>query len=309
MIAAGKLPHALLFSGDAGVGKGTTARALALALNCEAKPGEGCGTCGPCAKIAGGTHPDVHVIAPEGAGNQITIDPIRALAQVMGFAPHEGRARVVILEDAHRLNIQAANAFLKTLEEPPARTYFVLVTSAPEQLLVTIRSRCQKVLFGALPPDELAAILARAGATPERARIAALLSGGSVTRATELLDGDVLDRRRKIVGLIVRAAHAPGWKAAIDTASELAASKEDIVATLEMLALWYRDAAAVAAGARDRVVFTDELADLEAEAQKVRPAALARRAASVLEAQQFLAGYANPQLSLERMIMTLREHV
>jgi DNA polymerase-3 subunit delta' len=307
-LGGGKLPHAYLYAGPAGVGKATTARALAAALNCETAPGQGCGECTPCTKIDQQIHPDVLTVTPQGKGEMIVIDQVRELITRLGYPPHEARARVVILEDADRLNPSAANAFLKTLEEPPARTHFVLVTTAPDRLLITIRSRCHRVRFAPLGQDAIAAILARAGVEASRARAAAAMAGGSATRGAELAEGETLERRRAHADAVIRAAAGTSVRAAVEAANALAQDKEDLVATLELVALWYRDAAAVAAGVpEDRLVHRDAAAALREEAARsAGPPALARRAAKVLEAQTALLTFANPQLTLEHMILSLR---
>ena len=303
-----RVPHAYLFAGPSGVGKGTTAIALAAALNCEREPGRGCGACGPCAKIADGTHPDVCVLRPSGAGNFIVVDDIRTLTARLSFAPHEGRARVVVVEDAERLKPEAANAFLKTLEEPPARTHFVLCTSSPEQLLVTVQSRCQKVRFGALEDEAVVAILGAAGVTAERARAAATLANGSAARAAELAAGDALERRRERAFRLLGAVGGRGFRTVTEAAAELAQEKDDLVPALEMVAHFYRDAAALAAGvAPETLMNRDRVAELRAEAARAGgPAPLARQAAAVLDTQVAILGFASPQLALERLILTLR---
>lgn len=127
-----------------------TAMALASALSCRTAPGQGCGECDACAKIATGIHPDVVTLVREGAAQIVPIESVRnQVIARMGLPPHEGEVRVFIVEEATSLAPPAANALLKTLEEPPARTLFVLCTTAPEQLLPTIRSRCQRVRFSA----------------------------------------------------------------------------------------------------------------------------------------------------------------
>ena len=168
-IERGRVPHAYLFSGPPGAPLVDAAMALASAVNCRTQPGEGCGACDACAKIAGGFHPDVVTLVREGAAQIVPIENVRnQVIARMGMPPHEGAVRVFIVEEATALAPPAANALLKTLEEPPARTLFVLCTTAPEQLLPTIRSRCQRVRFGAGGPIA-------ADADPARAeRIAAL---------------------------------------------------------------------------------------------------------------------------------------
>ena len=161
-IASDRVPHAYLFSGPPGAPLVDAAIALAMALSCQRAPGEGCAgdpdaMCGACAKIASGIHPDVVTLVREGAAQIVPIESVRSqvIARI-GFPPHEGPIRVFIIEEATALAPPAANALLKTLEEPPGRAMFVLCSTAPDQLLPTIRSRCQRVRFAAgdaLPGD------------------------------------------------------------------------------------------------------------------------------------------------------------
>jgi hypothetical protein len=153
-----RVPHAYLFSGPPGAPLGDAALALAMALSCQRTPGEGCEgdpetMCTACAKIAAGIHPDVVTLVREGAAQIVPIESVRnQVIARLGFPPHEGPLRVFIVEEATALAPPAANALLKTLEEPPSRMLFVLCTTAPEQLLPTIRSRCQRVRFGSGSP-------------------------------------------------------------------------------------------------------------------------------------------------------------
>ncbi len=165
------MPHAYLMSGPRGAPMYDTAIALAMALNCQRRaPNEtdGCGDCDACAKIVAGIHPDVVTLIREGAAQIVPIESVRnQVIARLGMPPHEGLVRVFVVEEATSLAPPAANALLKTLEEPPARTLFVLCTTAPEQLLPTIRSRCQRVRFAggtALPSDADPAKLERVAA-------------------------------------------------------------------------------------------------------------------------------------------------
>ena len=310
-ISSGKLAGAYLFTGPPGVGKATTALALAAALNCERADGDACGTCSACTRIASGNHPDVLRLAPEGAARMIAIDPIRELAARMGYPPHEGRARVVVLDDAERLGIAAANAFLKTLEEPPARTFFVLVSAAPDALLVTIRSRCQRIRFAPLPRDEVAAIVEAGGASPANARLAAALAGGSAARAAELADGEALAARQLRVAALLIAATSGTLGGAVPAATRAVAAADDLGATLELFAHRLRDAAALAAGVptpdRDAgMAASGDEPDLAARLAERGPRALARGARATLAARRALTAMANPQLTLERLLVELR---
>jgi DNA polymerase III delta' subunit len=145
-----RVPHAYLFSGPAGAPLVDMALALAAALNCQAAGvrGDACGECTACTKILGGIHPDVVTLVREGAANIVPIESVRTqVIGRVGLPPHEADTRVFVVEEATAMAPPAANALLKTLEEPPARTLFVLCTTAPEQLLPTIRSRCQRIRF------------------------------------------------------------------------------------------------------------------------------------------------------------------
>jgi DNA polymerase III delta' subunit len=215
-IERSRVPHAYLFSGPVGAPLLDTATALAAALNCTTRTA--CGECDPCAKIIGGIHPDVVTLVREGAAQIVPIESVRT--QVLGrigLPPHEADVRVFIVEEATAMAPPAANALLKTLEEPPARTLFVLCTTAPEQLLPTIRSRCQRVRFagGAAVVD----------ADPARA-----------DRISKL--GDELAGERHDPSLPVRVAEGKGDAAPVLVAAALrlhanahdAAARADLVA-------------------------------------------------------------------------------
>jgi DNA polymerase-3 subunit delta' len=162
-----RVAHAYLFAGPPGSGKMTAALGLAAALNCEVEPSRGCGSCDICERIASGRHVDVVALERQGAAQIIPIETIRTqIVSRLGIAPHEGKARVFLIEEANAMLGPAANALLKSLEEPPRRTHFVLCTAAPGELLPTLRSRCQRVPFRALPAE----LRAELNADPAAAR-------------------------------------------------------------------------------------------------------------------------------------------
>lgn len=153
-LAAGKPPQSLLFFGPSGVGKKMTAYGWAQGLLCKSstqqKP---CGECNSCLKTASGNHPDLLFIKPEGAS--IKAEQAREIQNFVYMKSYEGGAKVIIIDDAHLLGANAGNALLKTLEEPPPQTYFVLVTPQKGAVLTTIQSRCQKSSFGNLSDEDL----------------------------------------------------------------------------------------------------------------------------------------------------------
>ena len=189
-VHSGTLPPSLVFAGPEGVGKKQMAYALAQALNClepvEGAAGErdACGTCATCSRIARGLHPDVVLVRRPEDKSAIVISQARDLVRQVGYRPFEGRYRVVVIDDADELGGDSQNALLKTLEEPPARNVFVLVTSRPNLLSTTVRSRCCVLRFAPLAAAEIAGALAGAhGFSDADAQAAAALSGGSFARA------------------------------------------------------------------------------------------------------------------------------
>ncbi len=144
-ILTGRMPHAFLFAGPAGIGKTTLAREFFGAVNCLEARGEACGSCASCLKTASGSHPDLITVSP--FKEQIIIDDVRSAIAESGLKPYEARLRFIVVEPAERLNKASSNALLKTLEEPPEGTVVILVSHRPSLLLPTIVSRCRVVRF------------------------------------------------------------------------------------------------------------------------------------------------------------------
>jgi DNA polymerase-3 subunit delta' len=200
----GRLPHAMLFVGPEGVGKKSFARKLAQSLLCESHPPERldpCESCPGCLQVEAQTHPDfVEVGRPE-EKHELPIAVIRDLCEFFTLKPARGLRKVAILDDADDLNEEAANAFLKTLEEPPPGTLLILIGTSVEIQLPTIVSRCRVVRFEALPATEVAEILLAQGVARDAAdaeRLAAL-GDGSVNRALGLADAGLERFRRAII--------------------------------------------------------------------------------------------------------------
>jgi len=309
----GRLPQAYCFAGPSGVGKRTTALALAQAVNCAAPVAGGtgaddaCGACGACRKIGGGLHPDVVEVRPEGK-TVITIDQAREVTGRATLRPYEGRRPVWILDPADRMQEPAANALLKTLEEPAGASLFVLVTAAPSALLPTILSRCQVVRFDSLGEAHLREILARHGRTPEDAAAAAALAGGSAERALALDVAEAHATRDRIVAQVWAALDSP--VAILERAEALARDRASLEGALAILAAFTRDlAVAKVAGATAPLVGADRQPETARLAAGTPLSAILEVFAAQVEAQRAVARHANPRLTAERMLLQMRQAI
>jgi DNA polymerase-3 subunit delta' len=241
IISQGRPAHAYLFSGPRGVGKAETARVFAAALNC----GPACGTCASCRAVFNQTHTDFHYIAPEGS-RAILREQVMELLHALNLKQQSDQYKVAVIDDAQVLGPEAANAVLKTLEEPPGNVVFILVADDAGQVLPTISSRCQRIRFEALSADIVHDILvSKHGIEPDRARLAARLARGMVGEAIEMAGNGLLDFRSDLIETLL--TEKPGIKARAHLASrivsaaksggnELKQAQADELAEMEALA-------------------------------------------------------------------------
>lgn len=238
-IKRGTLSHAYLFTGISGIGKKTTAIAMAKALNCEFNNGDFCDCCISCKKIEHHTHPDIHWIESE--GNYIKIDQIRRMQEQIKYTLYEGKSKVVIINKAEKMNPQSSNCLLKTLEEPPPHTILLLLTTAPYLVLPTIRSRCQKIMFQPLSVELIAAVLReKQGGGSGELKLIASLAGGSAGRAMQWMERGALKERKKLFDNF-NHLNKGNVTEILDLAESLGEDKETLIKNLDLLRLWIRD--------------------------------------------------------------------
>jgi DNA polymerase-3 subunit delta' len=245
------IPNALLFTGQAGLGRADAALFFAMAQNCSGNrepdsdyqqmlgPNGPCGICRSCKKILSGNHPAILHIRKEGVLTRI--GQVRDLIDSLAFKPFEGKSRVVIFHDAESMNKESANALLKSLEEPPAGTSFVLIAPDRAMLLPTIVSRCQEVRFVPVEQETAAAFLEQeTEIKPHEARLYARLSQGGLMQARQLARRNAAARWQWLVEALAKIGdQSPAH--ALMLAQVLSANKKRFVEDLAWIRLWLAD--------------------------------------------------------------------
>lgn len=315
------LPPALLFAGPAGVGKRKTAVALAETINClqpastDALPRDACGTCASCRRIARGVHPDVLVIEPGDLGS-IRIEQVREVVDRAGYRPFEGRRRVVIVDGADAMVDAAQNALLKTLEEPPSASMFVLVSAMPDALLPTVLSRCPRLRFGELSPAEIAEALMRDHDYDEaEARAAAVEADGSIGRALSAASADVAEAREVARRLLEQTARVSDPSRRLDLARSVTpagtgktsgAERDQLAACLRALASLLRDIGLLGAQGDQALLANADLApQLRALATVYDGDRTVRAYASVDQALAAIERNASPKVVADWLVLQL----
>ncbi|MCC6524608.1 MAG: DNA polymerase III subunit delta' [Polyangiaceae bacterium] len=312
-LESGRLHHAYRFEGPEGVGRELAAVAFAQALLCTAGVRLGCGTCDACRRAAtfspgdgegtGGVplHPDFVVVerglySAEALGRStaevrdISVDQVRRLVIARaGYPPHEGRARVFLVRRAEELGQSAANALLKALEEPRPSTHFVLLTSAPERLLDTIRSRTLPVRFGPLSDEVLCELCRARGLSDEATTHAIELASGSIAAALAAADPELVERRGRFIREARASIEASDYGLAAAFAEALERDRDRLLADLGALAADFVQEARAHAGSEPR-----------------RAERAARRHALVLQATQAVARNGSASLAWLGLVAAMR---
>lgn len=319
------IPHALLFTGIDGVGKRKAALAFAMACLCSGgqlngdalsphpfshshqnHPNRPCARCHNCRRVASGNHPDVIQIAPEGA--YIRIGQIRSLCNTLSMKPYESGFRIVIIANAHRMNIEAGNALLKVLEEPPAKTILVLTAASLSELLPTIVSRCQRICFNPLSPESIAEELTdQKQIDPNLAQTIALMANGSLSKAHEMVDTDIISQRNwllKATGMqSATLTKIPIWQG-LALAEALYKQKDRLETSLEIIKSWLRDVL-IYPFCPDKIVNQDMASEVKKRSRSESIDSLLRKLSAVETAQKVIDANGNLRLTLDVMAMQL----
>lgn len=312
----GTLAHAYLIVGPAHSGKGTLARDIARAVNCErqdAVPISGpCGECRQCQRIADGKHADVVTIAVDEAEGRkaIRIAQIRDALHSANLQPYEGRFRAFIIDSAEYMNDEAANALLKTLEEPPPNVLWLLLAAEEDQVIPTIRSRCQRLALRPAPAKQAAQWLQEKwGATPEHAQLLAQLAKGALGWAVNAVqDPSILEARTRTLERLT-SLPAASLEERFAYAAELATliPRERVAARelLDLWASWWRDILLLRAGVAEGIWNQDKLTELKAEESAYQTAAVSTFVQALIRAKQVLDMNVSPRLVFENLMLLM----
>ncbi len=301
-LASGRLAHAYLFAGPDGIGKRLMAMALARAIVCEEQ--RGCGNCLACRKIDHQNHPDLHILEPD--GKAIKIEQIRAFQRELNFKPLEAPRKICIIEQADTMTVGAANALLKTLEEPRGDTLLVLLSSQPNRLLETIRSRCQPLPFNRHPNSRIQAELEKQlGIASEESHVLAALSEGSFKKAFGK-DRDLYLEQRRVLLKTLTGLSSGSILPTLDFADQLAADKTILPDILEIFQAFYRDVLMTLQGRGD-----EELVNLDLREKIYKVSAredvstILAKLDALIEVRRQLDRNVNRQLAMEVLLLRL----
>jgi DNA polymerase-3 subunit delta' len=306
-VRGGRLAHAYLLRGPAGVGKKSLARAFGNYLNClnPLPEGDACRHCTSCRKLLSGNHPDRLLIEPDGAA--IKINQIRELKRALTFPPLEATYRVIIITEVQSMRREAANSLLKLLEEPPPGNLLFLTGDTAGEILPTILSRCQQLPLTPLPLDLVTRELSRDGIPPTTAATLAGLADGSLGRARTLSGQEFLELRREVLGrlLSTRPNRPETAETIFSLAERTAALSELLPEFLGLLRLWFRDLLLLHHRQPQRIINLDLGELLEQGAGRWPPARLAETFKLLTRAEQQLARNCNRTLVCEVLYFAL----
>ena len=308
-----RIPHAMLFCGTDGVGKSLVAEALAAAILCHAPVhNQACGHCKACRALAAGTHPDFFQIQPESetkAAPAIRIEAVRKLQEEIARIPLLSERRVVIMQEADKMNEAAANCLLKTIEEPSGQIVFILLTSRPSALLDTIISRCMRVEFGILQPEELVAILHQQGIEEPLAGKLASIADGSVSKALAMQDEELLNLQAQAFDL-ASVAGTLGVEQLLQLAKEMSShSRERLIQWLGFLAMIYRDLLMLYSGSGLPLYNQSDIDRLSSLLNKYHQQELLQLLQLVQDYQKRLGSNVNTQLCLEGFLIRINNYL
>jgi len=305
-LQSGRLPTAYLFTGPAGCGRMAAAISAAASFNCETAP-VACGSCMSCRLHHAGTHPDLTILKPEEGKRWIVIEQARNLIEKAYLMPMQGKVSTFIIDDAHSMYPNAANAFLKTLEEPPGTSRFILIAPDRNAVLPTISSRCQNLVFRPLSRESMEELLGQVGIDPDRAALLAAMARGSMERALDYHHEEIIEKLADEFAPLLNPGKTDSNQL-LDLAGGWARKRADALKVLEFMAQWYRDMLIIAEGGpEEQVIHTAHMDALRTGASHLGGYRLSMVLETIEDTRDDLEHNTNIGLSLDNLLFKIRK--
>jgi DNA polymerase III subunit delta' len=304
---SGQISHGYLFEGPAGTGKLTLAKIFAQTLLCKNSQLQPCEVCSSCVKANADNHPDIHVIDLE--ENTIKRQDIDEIQENIYVKPYESEKKIYIIKDAHKLTVQAANTFLKTLEEPPSDTVIILLTINAHLLIPTIVSRCQLIKAEKESVKAIETLLVNEyHIDSQRARLLSGYSKGILQRAMSIEDGSIntlklRDEMADIIDTLLSRSHS----AVFEYEKYFEQNKDEIDEIIEIMMIWFRDILFFKVGAGERVINADQMALLEKQSLKINRVKCAALYTKLQEAYENVSNNVNYRLAVDHLLFGIQE--
>jgi len=306
-LSSGKIAHSYIFEGVQGCGRRKTALAFIQALFCETGIDDACGICPSCRKVATGNHADIHILEPLPDKRDISVDQIREFQRELNLRPYEAPRKASLIEPADRMNASSANSLLKTLEEPPGNAIIILLTENADTLLQTIRSRCQLIHFAPLSPENIRSLLLHQGAEPSKADLLATMAEGSMQRAMER-DNDELLEKQKLVFNHLMNLDAAAIGTVFNASEELSGNRDETLQTLDIMISFARDLVYLVTG-DNQIINTGFTQALQQLASRISLRHSVEILDSILETRRDVQRNANSKLALDCLYIKLAEAI
>jgi DNA polymerase-3 subunit delta' len=305
ILSSGRIVHAYLFTGPAGIGKKTMGSLFAQALLCTNRGEKPCYVCSTCRQFASGNHPDVFWVRRPEDKTGIVVDQIRALQAAIKVKTYQAGKRICFIEQAHLLTQQAQNAFLKTLEEPPPDTLFFLLAENTNTLLPTILSRCQNFRVGSLSKEEIIELLKRRLSISEKeGGLIAVLSQGNPGKALALAEDENFRTNREI---LIKGLSLAGSVKILDIYGVFDRNRDRIEELLNVLQLWIRDLLILKeTGEWQLIINLDQTALLSKQVSYFTSTALKDMIRTIEESRTMLKRNSNFQITIENMLLNFQ---
>lgn len=310
-ISTGKVSHAYIFSGEKGTGKLTLANAFAMALQCTGEGEKPCGTCHSCHQAASGNHPDIIHITHE-KPNSIGVDDVRdQLVGDVQIRPYNGKYKIYIMPDAEKMTVQAQNAILKTIEEPPEYAVIILLTDNEQGFLDTIRSRCVLMQLKPVPDEQVKKYLMEHVEIPDyQADICAAFAQGNIGKAERLATSEDFNAIKASAMKLIRKAGTMSISDIIEYVKEVQDYKISIQDYLDILALWYRDMVYFKATKDvNGIIFQDELRTIRETVKLCSYEGVEEVMQAIETAKTRLAANVNFDLTMELLFLVIKENI